>query len=271
MIDRTVAAALVLAVGFTFPAVVLAAQPAAEPQMFSGFSNAAPATPTVSETADEISARQAIGTDVWERNGAVVATVADLILNRRSAAAQLAILAPAGGASFRHGRVTVAWESLKFDGKPTPHFVTALGRQALASGTSFKTAAESRDAYYDVKSDLLGKAALGKDGADLGHIKDLVFTFNSGKFVALVIDTGGIIAGAKDHAVAWDKADPEAGKGGSSVHLALTKQEVDAAPVTTTMAPRPVSSESGNTSPEVTRDSTGNISGTKIPVPPSRR
>jgi hypothetical protein len=53
--------------------------------------------------------------------------------------------------------------------------------------------------------------------------------------------------------------------------LALTKQQVEAAPVTTTMAPRAVTSGLGNSSPEVTRDSTGNISGSKIPVPPSRR
>jgi sporulation protein YlmC with PRC-barrel domain len=250
----------------------LAAEPAAQPQMDSGYTDRAPRTPTVSETADQITAKQAIGSDVQDITGAIVAKIADLIADRPDGAVEAAILEPAGGASFRHGRATVAWSSLKFAGKPTPHFVTALSREALASGTSFKTAAEGRNEYYDVKSDLLGKTAVGKDGSDLGHIKDLVFTFGSGKLVALVIDTGGIISvGAKDHAVAWDKANPEAGKGGASVRLALTKQQVETAPVTTTMAPRPVSSELGNTAPTVTQDSAGNISGTRIPVPPSRR
>jgi sporulation protein YlmC with PRC-barrel domain len=271
MSDRAGSTVILLALACLLSGTALAAEPAAEPQMYNGFTNRAPRTPTVSESADEITASQAIGRDVQDTNGAVVAKIADLIADRKDGAVEAAILEPAGGDSFRHGRATVAWSSLKFAGKPTPHFVSALGRQALASGTSFKQTAEARKAYYDVKSDLLGKNAVGKDGAGLGHIKDLVFTFGSGKLVALVIDTGGIIAGAKDHAVAWDKADPEAGKSGASVHLALTKQEVDAAPVTTTMAPRAVTSELGNSSPEVTRDSTGNVSGSKIPVPPSRR
>jgi sporulation protein YlmC with PRC-barrel domain len=209
----------------------LAAEPAAQPQMYNGYTNRAPRTPTVSETADEITAKQAIGGDVQDATGAVVAKIADLIADRKDNAVEAAILESAGEASFSHGRATVAWTSLKFEGKPTPHFVTELSHEALASGTSFKTAAEARNAYYDVKSDLLGKTAVGKDGSDLGHIKDLVFTFGNGKLVALVIDTGGLISvGAKEHAVAWDKANPEAGKGGASVRLALTKQEVEAAP-----------------------------------------
>jgi sporulation protein YlmC with PRC-barrel domain len=272
MSDRTSATIILLGLACLLSGTALAAEPATQPEMYNGYTNRAPRTPTVSETANEITAKQAIGSDVQDANGAIVAKIGDLIADRKDGAVEAAILEPAGGVSFEHGRATVAWSSLKFDGKPTPHFVTALSRQALASGTSFKTAAEARNAYYDVKSDLLGKTAVGKDGGDLGHVKDLVFTFGDGKLVALVIDTGAIISvGAKDHAVAWDKANPEAGKGGSSVRLALTKQEVEAAPVTATMAPRGVSSESGNSSPEITRDSTGNISGTKIPAPPSRR
>jgi sporulation protein YlmC with PRC-barrel domain len=271
MSDRTSATVILLGLACLLSGTALAAEPATQPEMYNGYTNRAPRTPTVSESADEITAAQAIGDDVQDTNGAVVAKIADLIVDRPDGAVEAAILEPAGGVSFRHGRATVAWSSLKFAGKPTPHFVTALSREALASGTSFKQTAKARNAYYDVKSDLLGKTTVGKDGADLGHVKDLVFTFGSGKLVALVIDTGGIIAGAKDHAVAWGKADPEAGKGGSSVHLALTKQEVDAAPVTTTMAPRAVTSESGNTAPTISQDSTGNVSGSKIPVPPSRR
>jgi sporulation protein YlmC with PRC-barrel domain len=269
MINRTIAAGLVFAGAWTFPAVVLAAQPAAEPQMFSGFSNAAPATPTVSETGDEIGASQAIGADVWDRSGAVVATVADLIVNRKDAAVQLAILAPAGGTSFKNGRTTVAWDSLKFDGKPTPHFVTALSRQALAAGASFKQQAEDRNNFYDAKSDLLGKPAIGKDDANLGKIKDLVLTFGSGRLVALVIDTGGLIGKENYHVVAWNKARPEGGKGTAPMRLALSKAAVDAAPVMT--APQHVATQSGSSTPTIRRDAAGNISGTRIPVPDSRR
>lgn len=268
--DRIIAATLVVALGWTLPAVALAAQPDAEPQMFTGHSNRAPMKPTVSETGDEIGASQAIGTDVGDESGAVVAKLADLVVNRKDAAVQLAILEPAGGTSFKNGRTTVAWESLKFEGKPTPHFVTALSREALAAGTSFKQQAENRDNFYDVKTDILGKPAVGVGGADLGKIKDLVLTFGSGRLVALVIDTGGLIGKENYHAVAWDKARPAKGKGTAPIRLALSKAEVDAAPVMA--APQPLATQSGSSStPAVTRDSAGNISGTRIPVPGSRR
>ena len=55
------------------------------------------------------------------------------------------------------------------------------------------------------------------------------------------------------------------------MRLAVTKAQVDAAPVMTTQAPRPVPTESGTSTPMIRQDSTGNISGTRIPVPPARR
>jgi sporulation protein YlmC with PRC-barrel domain len=252
----------------TLPAVALAAQPAAEPQMITGFSKATPMTPTVSETGDQISASQAIGADVRDRNGAVVAKIADLIVSRKDAAVKLAILEPAGGLSFRQGRTTVAWDSLKFEGEPTPHFVTALSPQALAAGTSFKRQAEKGADVYDVKTDLLGKPATGADGAHLGKIKDIVLTFGTGRVVALVIDTGGLIGKENNHTVAWNQARPR-GKGDAPIRLALSKNEVDAAPVM--VAPQPVPTQSGSSTPMIRRDSAGNISGTRIPAPDSRR
>lgn len=271
MINRA-SCVLLAGLACALPVRSFAAEPAAEPQMYTGYTNRAPRTPTVSATAEQMTTAQAIGDDVRDKSGTLVAQVGDLIVNRKDGTVDAAILHLVGGASLKNDRATVAWSSLRFEGKPTPRFVTALSPQALASGTSFKQQTEDRDNLYDVKSDLLGKRAIGSDGAELGHIKDLVFDFRDGHLVALVIDTGALISvGAKDHAVAWDKAQPQGGKDGAPLRLALSKSEVEAAPVTTTQAPRPIPSSSGSSAPMIRKDSTGNISGSRIPAPAARR
>src|SRR5690242_4114001 len=94
-----------------------------------------------------------------------------------------------------------------------------------------------------------------------------VFTYQGGHVVALVIDTGALISiGTKDHAVAWGKAKPEGGKDGSPLRLAFSKSEVEAAPVMTTQAPRPIPGGSGSSVPMIREDSTGNISGSRVPA-----
>jgi sporulation protein YlmC with PRC-barrel domain len=240
--------------------------------MRHGYTTTPATTPTVTLTADQILASQAIGTQVRDTNGSVVATVGDLLVNRTDGAVELAVLNQAGGVSFKNGRTTVAWESLKFEGKPTPHFTTALSPAALASGISFKGQANTSKAYYDVKSDLIGKEAVGARGADLGKIEDVVLTFGKGRLVALVIDTGGLLDVGKRHrVVAWDKAEPQGGKARAPVRLALRKSEVDAAPIIATMAPTPIPAQSGNGPPMIRQDSAGNISGSRIPAPAARR
>jgi sporulation protein YlmC with PRC-barrel domain len=271
MITRSALISLNLALACTLPAFSFAAEPVAEPQMYTGYTNRGPRTPTVAETGDQIRASQAIGAAVRDTSGADVAKIADLVVNKKDGSIDVAILDPAGATAFKQHRATVAWSSLKFDGKPTPHFVTALSPQALAASTSFKAQAENRDDFYDVKTDLLGKKVTGSDGSDLGKISDLVLTFGDGRLVAVVVDTGGLLAGARYHAIAWDEAQLQGGKGNAAVRLAVTKAQVDAAPVMTTQAPRPAPTQSGTSTPMIQQDSTGNISGTRIPVPQSRR
>jgi sporulation protein YlmC with PRC-barrel domain len=125
-------------------------------------------------------------------------------------------------------------------------------------------------AYYDVKADLLGKKAVGAHGATLGNIKDVILNDRSGRLVALVIDTAGLInIGAHDHAVAWNRAEPH---GRNPVRIALSKQQVDAAPVTNTMTPLPVPTHATGAVPAVIhRNRTGNLSGTSVPGPATRR
>lgn len=210
--------------------------------MNTGLTNQPPKTSAVSPAADQISATNVVGANVENASGAVIAKITDVVIDRRSNAAAVAIIA------------------------------TALDRQALAAGTSLVEKPKTGTGCYDLKTDLLGKSVVGPDGQSLGHVQNLVLTFGSGRVVALVVDTGGFISmGAKDHAVAWDAAKPQAGRNGATVRIALSKTQVDAAPVTATIAPAPIPPKAGNNKVEVRRDSTGNISGTLIPAPADRR
>lgn len=253
-------------------AFALCASPAAaaraaaqSPQMAkSHMRGAAGSTPTVTESSGEIQASRIIGASVRAPDGKEIATIGDLLVNSGRGVVQLAVLKPAGG-DFPH-RAAVAWSSLQFKPTPTPRFVTALNPKALAAGA----AGRGKPGTYDVKKDLLGNKAVGPNGKTVGHIRNLVLRLRSGRVVALVIDTGGFgEIGAHHHALAWTQAKPH---GRNPVHLALSKKAISAAPVTTSMAPRPTPNRSSVAVPAVTsKDSAGNSSGSKILGPATGR
>ncbi|HEY3908544.1 MAG TPA: PRC-barrel domain-containing protein [Stellaceae bacterium] len=271
MIKNTLAALLIAALPCAVASQALAAE-STTPQMNNGHTNRPPKTSVVSPAADQIAASNVIGADVQDAQGAIIAKITDLIVDRRSGAAALAIVEPAGGNSFDHGKSAIAWGSLRFEPRPTPHFVTALGHEAMAAGAALVEQAKTGDQYYDVKTDLLGKPVVGAGGATLGHVQDLVLTFGTGHLAALVIKTGGFISmGANNHAVAWDAAKPQTGKNGAPVRVALSKAQVEGAPVTATMAPAPIAAKPGTGQVQIKRDSTGNISGTQVPAPANHR
>src|SRR5689334_25116718 len=122
MNHRAARTALLLLLSFASPGACLAAQPAAEPQMRPGYTSQPPTTPTVAPMADQIRASAAIGEDVRDTNGATVATVGDLLINRKDNAVEAAILNPAGGVPLKHGKATVVWRRLECDGKRTARF-----------------------------------------------------------------------------------------------------------------------------------------------------
>lgn len=271
MIQRTLAALLIAGLAAAV-GQALAAESAVAPKMNNGLTNRPPKTSAVSPAADQIAVSNVIGADVEDASGATIAKITDLIVDRRNAAAALAIVSPAGGNAVDRGKSAIAWGSLRFEPRPTPHFATGLSRDAVAAGHGLVEKVKTGTGYYDVKTDLLGKEAVGADGASLGHIQNLVLTFGTGRLVALVINTGGFISmGAKNHAVAWDAAKPETGSNGAPVRIALTRPAIESAPVTATIAPAPIAPTAGNGKVEVRRDSTGNISGTLIPAPATNR
>lgn len=278
MTQKILTALLVATVAAALTGEARAANSSVTQQMNSGFTSPTPknaiAKNAVSPNPDQIAAKSVIGDDVKDAGGHTIAKITDLIIDQRSGAVALAIIEPAGGKSFDHGKSAIAWSSLRFVPAPTPHFVTSVDQRALNAGSALVEQTKTGGDYLDVKKDLLGKEVTGREGARLGHIKDLVLTFGNGRVVAMVINTGGLIslAGAHDHAVNWDAAKPEITKNGGPVRIALSKEQVDSAPVTTTIAPAPIPSSAANRGQVVLqRDSAGNISGTKIPAPQDRR
>ncbi len=279
MTQKIFTALLVATVAAGLAGEARAANSSVTQQMNSGFTSPAPknaiAKNAVSPNPDQIGAKSVIGADIKDTSGNTIAKITDISIDRRSGAAAVAIIEPAGGKSFDHGKSAVAWSSLRFVPGPTPHFVTQLDRQALNAGSALVERAKTGNNYFDAKKDLFGKEVVGPNGKSLGHIQDLVLSFGTGHIDALIIDTrGGVIslAGERDHAVNWDAAKPEITKNGGPVRIALSKEQVDSAPVTTSLAPAPIPSTAANRNQVVLqRDSAGNISGTKIPAPQDRR
>ena len=281
MIKQALAALLTVTLGFALAGGVLAAETSVTPNMHKGFSNTPPEKsavrppekPAVSPTADQTDAKDVIGADIKNANGTTIAKITDIIIDRRLGTAAVAVIAPAGAKPFDNGKKSaVAWTSLQFEPRPIPHFATKLDQKALDAGTALVGQAKTGDSYFDVKKDLLGKSVVGPNGDQLGRVQNVVLTFGTGRVVALIISTGGFITmgGAHNHAVAWDAAKPQPGQNGGSVRVAVTKAQVDGAPVMATMAPAPISPPP-NQNANIRHDATGNISGSKIPAPQDRR
>jgi sporulation protein YlmC with PRC-barrel domain len=282
MIKQALAALLTVTLGFALAGEGLAAETSVAPNMHNGFSNTPPEKsavrppekPAVSPTADQTDAKDVIGADIKNANGTTIAKITDIIIDRRMGMAAVAVIAPAGAKPFDNGKKSaVAWTSLQFEPRPIPHFATKLDQKALDAGTASVEQAKTGDSYFDIKKDLLGKPVVGPNGDQLGDVQNVVLNLRTGRAVALVISTGGFISmgGAHNHAVAWDAAKPQPGENGGPVRVAVTKAQVDEAPVMATMAPAPIAPPAGNQNVEIRRDSAGNISGSKIPAPQDRR
>ncbi|MCS0495446.1 PRC-barrel domain-containing protein [Ancylobacter mangrovi] len=79
-------------------------------------------------------------------------------------------------------------------------------------------------------SDLIGTDVVTSNDEDLGSISDLVVE-RDGTIVAAVIDVGGFLGiGAKPVAVSFDSLTPTPTDNGQKIVVALTKEELNAAP-----------------------------------------
>jgi sporulation protein YlmC with PRC-barrel domain len=178
---------------------------------------------TVSAKPNQTRVGQAIGRDVYSRDGTKLGTIAEAWLDRDG---KLAVVTLGGDGG------TIPWSSLAFEGKPTPRYVVDLRPEDLKNAPKVT----KDQGYRPVKGEIFGTKAVDEAGEELGNVVDLVVPFQDGTPVALVIETGPALTSKKDYAVAWSAVKGEA-KDGKAMIVAVPKQELAQAPVMMTKAP----------------------------------
>ena len=129
MMQRTLAALLIVTAAAAAGGEALAAGNPVAPDMNNGLTNQEPKTFAVSPAANQITATHVIGADIKNGAGTTIAKITDIIIDPHLGTAAMAIIAPAGSKPFDQGkRSAVAWSSLQFQPRPTPHFVAKLDR-----------------------------------------------------------------------------------------------------------------------------------------------
>ncbi|MBX6369324.1 MAG: PRC-barrel domain-containing protein [Rhodospirillales bacterium] len=221
-------------------ALLLAAvAPAAAQQapMPSGETQRAPRQHVVAEAGDQIRARDALGAEVRGADGATLGKIEDLYLSRDRGAVDLAVVDGA----------PLAWASLRFEGRPAPHFIAEEAKRDLANAPKVES-----DRYVDARA-LLGADVLGPDGATVGTLSDLVLRFEGGAPAALLVTPQrGASKENLPHVVSWNEAKPQLEN--KRLRIALDTEALRARPQFATMAPDPTSG--------------ADTSGTSAPTPP---
>lgn len=239
--------------------LLAAAAPAAaqQPPMPSGGTERAPRQHVVAEAGDQIRARDALGADVRGARGDTLGTIENLYLSRDSGSVDLALVDGA----------PVAWTTLRFQGRPAPHFVAAETKRDLANAPNV-----DKDHYVEARA-LLGADVLGPDGEAVGTLSDLVLRFEGGAPAALLVALERNAPKENPpRVVAWNEARPRLDN--DQVRIALDAEALRARPQFATMAPDPPSG--ADTSGASTPTTPGTPLGTgaadpSVPAPATRR
>ena len=212
---------------------------APQPKMDYGHSERLPGKEAVGEAPDQIRVSQAFGRAVFARDaGKELGTVETVLIDRQRNAISVVVLKPAITVKVG-GPVVLAWNSLQFQGKPSPRFVTELTPDDIVNAPSLAEEAGRNPLLVDVKRSLLGKKVAEQQGAELGSASDLVATFGDGRLVALGIEMGPAVTSKEIRAVPWRIVRlPEDAR--RSITIAARRDEVAAAPVMMTKAPDPL-------------------------------
>jgi sporulation protein YlmC with PRC-barrel domain len=184
-----------------------------------GSTTIAPRQTVVSEKADQIRARDALKASVFGADGKDLGSIDRILMSKDTGTIDV----------VRLGSGTVlAWNSLKFSGKPSPRFVAEA-----SAAEARKNADWDKNQYIDVGKDLLGREAVGEDGKELGEVVDAVIRFGSGEPVAFLVQEGE----KNPRVVAWSEARP--GRLEGKHVLALSAEQLRRLPEYATMAPDP--------------------------------
>lgn len=269
------ATAATVALGVASVTVANAADPP-KPEMATGNTDRGPRSSVAAENPDQIRARDIIGADLVDPGGNTLGRIADMLISRNQSAVALLRVDPSGPNAGKANPV-VPWSSVRFQGKPTPRFVTDLGKDDLKNGAAPPTgeAQGSRDQYVAVKQDLLGKTAVDQDGKSVGAVNDLVVSLSDGHIGAALVGGGlGMGKTGAPRAVPWDKAKLTEDKGkGAALQVAMTKQQIDQEPAFITMGPeeRGSGSSTPRTGQPAGTEPTANFGSSYTKAPATRR
>ncbi len=222
-------------------------------QMSTGHVSRGPDGTAAGETQDQIRARDIIGTDLVDRRGNTLGRISDMLISRNQGAVALLRVEPSG-VSVGKTNPVVPWSSVSFQGKPTPRFVTDLGKDDLSSGAAPQAGdSQGDDRYIAVKQDLLGKKAVDQDGKSVGDVSDLAVSLSDGRIEAALVGSQiGIGADGAPRAVPWEKAKLTEDKAnGATLQVAMTKQQIEQEPAFLTKAPD--ARGSGSSTPQTGR------------------
>jgi sporulation protein YlmC with PRC-barrel domain len=180
-----------------------------------------PRTPTVSELPSQIRLSKAIGGSVVSRNGTELGTIGDAWIDHDDRIGVVTLSGKKG---------TIPWNSLTFQGEPTPRFVVDLSPDDLHNAPPLQGAG-----LRDVRKDVLGAKIVDPQGKDLGTVHDIVASFSTGAIDAVVIETGSVLLPKQEHAVGWSAVRPA--PNGKALVLSLSTAQLAQAPVMMTKAP----------------------------------
>jgi hypothetical protein len=132
-----------------------------------GSTTIAPRQTVVSEKGDQIRARDALKASVFSADGKDLGSIDKLLMSKDTGTIDVVRL---------ESGTVLAWNSLKFSGKPSPRFIAEA-----AAADARKNAGWNKNQYVDIGKDLLGRDAVGEDGRTLGEVVDAVIRFASGE------------------------------------------------------------------------------------------
>lgn len=245
----------VLCLAFLLAAVAPAA--AQQAPMPSGETQRVPRQHVVAEAGDQIRARDALGAVVRGADGATLGKIENLYLSRDSGAVDLAVVDGA----------PLAWANLRFEGRPTPHFIAEAAKRDLANAPKVDP-----DQYVDARA-LLGADVLGPDGAEVGTLSDLVLRFEGGVPAALLVAPQ---RGAPKENLLTSSPGTRRSRSfeNERLRIALDAEALRARPQFATMAPDPTSgadtSGTSGPTPPGTPLGTG-AADPSVPAPATRR
>jgi hypothetical protein len=237
-------------------APAMAATDPLRPPLDYGYTDIPPRMLTASEHANQMRVQFALRKPVFSRQKNVeLGKIATLLVDPGGLI---------GLAELDKNRALLAWSSLEYARRPSPHFVVDL----LPSDIENAPRPQEAHGLEDVR-ELLSKDAVGARGEKLGKVLDLIATLGDGTIVAVVIEHKEPLKNDRPFAIGWSAVKGRAANG--DLQLAITEQELLQAPVLMTKAPAylevtpPVpESGSGGTRPTL------NFGGQSAPNAPTR-